>query len=169
MSGKSFLLVGGFNNEPDTAGLAVIDEARPFAASPQTSGTRHECVSCPQGVPDYYFVFPRSEITGVKEIHEESVLRLNVTESQIEVVKGSAMDTDTSRVHYVLRADDGFRPISVRFNSGYDSEHRKLEKEGKLRHSLEECPELLHPKPVRLWRPTSGWTEIQIAPTRADQ
>jgi hypothetical protein len=146
VQGKNFLLAGGFNNEADTGSLAVIDQARSFAASPQTSGTRHQCLNCPEGVPDYYFVFPRSEIYDLEEIHEDAVTAVRVVDDQIEVIKGGPKETDRAQVHYTLRAQNGFLPVAVRFNSDYDMLHRKLEKEGKLRHSLEECPERLHPK-----------------------
>jgi len=62
ISGRAYLLIGGFNNEYAAGILAVLDERTAYAVSPQTAGTRHECVSCGQGRPDYYFVFPRSEI-----------------------------------------------------------------------------------------------------------
>jgi len=52
-----FLLAAGFNNEYDSGSLAVIDESKNFAVSPQTEGTRHKCLNCPKGDPDYYFVF----------------------------------------------------------------------------------------------------------------
>jgi hypothetical protein len=64
----TFLIAGGFNNEPDTGSLAVIDEARPFAASPQSASTRHKCMNCPSGDPDYYFEFPRSEINELEQV-----------------------------------------------------------------------------------------------------
>lgn len=66
----TYLLAGTFNNEYDGASLAIVDERRPFAASPQTAGTRHQCLNCPAGLPDYYFVFPRSEVNRLRRIYE---------------------------------------------------------------------------------------------------
>jgi hypothetical protein len=83
----NFLLVGGFNNEPDTGSLAVIDEAKAFAASPQTEGTRHKCVSCPAGDVDYYFEFPRSEINELTQWHEDGVIQVEVENDEIQVRK----------------------------------------------------------------------------------
>jgi hypothetical protein len=68
----TYLLAAGFNNEYGAGSLAIMDERIPFAASPQTPGTRHECKTCPKGSPDYYVVFPRSEINEVKEVWEDS-------------------------------------------------------------------------------------------------
>src|SRR5262249_53929046 len=123
---KTYLLAGGFNNESDTASLAISDEAKPFAASPQTAGTRHECVSCPPGAPDYYFEFPRSEINQILGFHDDGVAGLRVLGNQIEAIKGNR--PDITRVHYLIRADEDFRIVGIRFNSTYDSEHRRYEK-----------------------------------------
>jgi len=169
MQGKDFLLAGGFNNEPDTGSLGVIDEGRAFAASPQSPGTRHQCVNCPAGQPDCYFVFPRSEINELRGVHEDAVLSVRVTGDQVEVIKGSSIEKEHEHVHYILRADKGFRPISMRFNSDYDASHRKLEQEGRLHHSLAQCPERLHPRPIKMWTPSGGWTEIQLPPTPFNQ
>jgi hypothetical protein len=47
--------------------------------------------------------------------------------------------------------------------------HRKYEREGKLDHTLENCPERLHPRPIRMWTPGGGWKEIQLPPTPFNQ
>lgn len=165
----NFLLVGGFNNEPDTGSLAVIDEARAFAASPQTDGTRHKCVSCPAGDVDYYFEFPRSEINELTQWHEDGVIQVEVVNDEIQVRKKELQSDSGPTTLYLLRADRGVRVISVRFDSGYDMLHRKLEQEGKLNHTLENCPERLHPRPIRMWTPAGGWTEIRFDPSRANE
>ncbi|MGH9830913.1 MAG: hypothetical protein ACREDR_47515, partial [Blastocatellia bacterium] len=66
-----------------------------------------------------------------------------------------------------FRADAGFQPVSLRYDSSYDMLHRQLSSEHKLNHSLADCPERLHPKPVRLWTPSSGWTELKFPPAKA--
>jgi len=159
-----FLVAGGFNNESDLGSVSIIDETRTFAASPQTPGSRHECVSCPAGVPDYYFVFPRSEINELQGFHDDGVTDLHIIGTQIEAIKGGVVKDDPARVHYIFRADKAFRPVALRFNSGYDAMHRQLEHEGKLHHTLENCPERSHPRPIRMWTPSDGWTTIQLDP-----
>lgn len=167
---KAFLLVGGFNNDPDSGSFAIIDESRSFAASPQTKGSRHECRDCPSGTPDYYFVFPRSEINEIDGLHESAVTEIQGAGSQRELIKTETQEPrDQGRVYYLLDAANGFRITAVRFNSGYDALHRKFEREGKLHHSLLNCPERLHPRPVRMWTPSAGWTEIHLAPTPFNQ
>jgi hypothetical protein len=166
----NYLLVGGFNNEPDTGSLAVVDEAKGFAASPQSEGSRHKCTSCPKGDPDYYFVFPRSEINELEHIHEASVIQVQVLDDQIQVRKSELrLKEDDPQTIYILKVDDGLQVASLRFGSGYDMLHRRLEKEGKLDHTLENCPERLHPRAVKIWTPAEGWSEIKLEPTTANQ
>jgi hypothetical protein len=165
----TFLIAGGFNNEPDTGSLAVIDEARPFAASPQSAGTRHKCMNCPSGDPDYYFEFPRSEINELEQVHEDAVRLMHVSDQQIEIWKNEEAPDSGGKTIYLLKEDLGLRVVSVRFDSSYDMRHRELEHGGKIDHPLERCPEHLHPKPIRMWTPAGGWTEIHLPPTPADQ
>jgi len=165
----SYLLAGGFNNEWDSGSLAIINENRAFAASPQTAGTRHECNSCPPGAPDYYFVFPRSELNRITGAYEDSAREIHVTDEGIEVTKNEGFAGEQQRTLYLLSREAPFSVISLRYDSEYDRVHRAWSAEGKLAHSLEDCPERLHPQPVRVWTPSVGWTEIAINPSRADQ
>jgi hypothetical protein len=166
----TFLLAGGFNNEPDTGSLAIINEAKAFAASPQSEGSRHKCMSCPAGNPDYYFVFPRSEINELEQVHEAAVVQVRVLDDQIQVRKSELrLKENDPETIYMLKAEPSFHVASLRFGSGYDMVHERLEKEGKLDHTLEHCPERLHPRPVKMWTPAEGWSEIGLEPTAANQ
>jgi hypothetical protein len=172
-SGKLYLLAGGFNNEYASGSLAVIDENNPFAVSPQTAGTRHKCVSCSEGAPDYYFVFPRSEINVEHKVWEDSVEMITVNGDGFEVWKMELGEADretqskTLRSIYLFRVMPTFRPYAFRFDSGYDILHSDLQRQGRLKRALEACPERLHPQPVRVWTPTAGWTEDSLTPIRA--
>ncbi|HTU48048.1 MAG TPA: hypothetical protein VMF91_23515 [Bryobacteraceae bacterium] len=160
-SRAKYLLVGGFNNEFDSGSIAAIDEQRAFAASPQTTGTRHKCVSCPLGAPDYYFVFPRSELSRLRRVYENPVVYFDMNGGQFEVSEREVGRLNV-KVFYLFRAEPFLSPISCRFDSGYDMLHRELERSGELHHSIAECPERLHPARVRRWTPSQGWQELQI-------
>ncbi len=166
----TYLLAGGFNNEHDGGSLAVMDESRPFAASPQTDRTRHKCDSCPEGSPDYYFVFPRSEINRLLASYEDPIRFIIADEEGIQVSKAELAvigGPDTLATFYTFAIKPGIRPTSLRFDSNYDMRHAALQKEGKLDHGLDKCPERLHPEPVRMWTPAGGWTEIKFPPMKA--
>jgi hypothetical protein len=166
---ESYLLAGGFNNEWDSGSLAIINVNRAFAASPQTAGTRHECNSCPPGAPDYYFVFPRTELNRIAGAYEDSAYEIRVTDEGIEVAKNEGFAGEQQRTLYLLSREAPFSVISLRYDSEYDRVHRAWSAGGKLAHALEDCPERLHPQPVRVWTPSAGWTEIAIKPAKADQ
>jgi hypothetical protein len=169
----SFLLAGGFNNEYDSGAVAVLDEATDFATSPQTEGTSHRCETCRQGNPDQYFVFPRSEINQLEEFYEDRVFLLNVTDDQVEVYKTEKVKeqdgSDGVGTIYLLGGEIALRPMSVRFDTNYDLLHRKLEQEGRIRHTLKDCLERLHPRPIKMWTPAGGWTEIKLEGSRGGQ
>lgn len=172
IGGKPYLVIGGFNNEYAAGMLAALDESKAYAVSPQTAGTRHKCLSCPEGAPDYYFVFPRSEINRLHNSWEDSVRFVNVQGNTIEVEKAELGDpalgdrADVGKVHvvYDLRAEPTLRPVAFRFDSWYDLMHRELQEKGKLDHGIDSCPERLHPEAVRLWKPDVGWSAIALIP-----
>jgi hypothetical protein len=168
-AGKKFLLVGGFNNEWDGGSLAIIDEDKPFAASPQTPGTRHHCDSCPPGDPDYYFVFPRSEINRMTSSYDTPVFNIYMTGPGIELVKSERLNVGQEKTIYLLSSRPPFKLLSLRYDSTYDLLHRVWSEEGKLAHSLEDCPERMHPQPVRLWTPGGGWADLPVKPAAANQ
>jgi hypothetical protein len=165
----NFLLAGGFNNEYDSGYLAVLDESKDFAVSPQTEGTSHKCLSCPKGDPDYYFVFPRSEVNEVMQFYEDRVSKVKVSEDEIELRKEETHWTTGAQTLYVLKSDSAIHPVSVQFETAYDLLHNKLEREGKLNHKFTHCPERLHPRPVKMWTPAGGWTEISLGTSQGSK
>jgi len=166
----TFLLAAGFNNESDSASLMVVNESTRFAASSQTSGSRHECRDCPPGRPDYYFEFPKSEIAITEGIHEDSARFLYLLGNTLNVETAEmARGEDPVSILYQFQMEPAFHFAARRFASGYDDKHVAMEKEGKLKHTLGHCPERLHPQPVRMWTPAAGWTEIAIPARGANQ
>lgn len=163
----TYLLIGGFNNEWGSGSLAIVNEKKSFAASPQTPGSRHKCNSCPPGDADYYFVFPRSELARAENDLDDSVFDLRLTEEGIQIRKHEGFGAEET--FYLLEDKPPFSVLSRRFDSTYDAVHRQWSAEGKISHSLGECPERLHPQPVRLWTPANGWIELPIEPLAANQ
>jgi hypothetical protein len=167
-SRATYLIASGFNNEHDGGSAAVIDERRPFAASPQTDGTRHKCTSCPEGSPDYYFVFPRSEGNRILKNPMNAIETIDVVGSEVEFSKFESKGPYTDAI-YLVGLEPIIHPISLRYGSAYELRHRELERTQELRHTLEQCPERVHPSPVRMWIPSGGWTELSFGASRFDQ
>jgi hypothetical protein len=164
-AGRAFLVAAGFNNEYEKGSLALIDEAKPFATSPQTSGTRHKCASCPAGDPDYYFVFPRSEINLHAKEWLNAVRYLAVHGDEIQASKSELEHSPMVQAYYHLRLEPTVQVASLRYSSDYDLAHRDLEQSGALKHSLANCPERLHPEPIKVWTPADGWKELSVKPS----
>jgi hypothetical protein len=167
-SRATYLIAGGFNNEHDGGSAALIDERRPFAASPQTDGTRHKCTSCPEGSPDYYFVFPRSEGNRLLKDYMNAIETIGVVGTEVEFSKFESKGPYMDAI-YLVGLEPSIHPISLRYGSNYELQHRELERSHELRHTLEQCPERVHPSPVRMWTPSGGWTELSFGPSRIDQ
>lgn len=167
VSGRIYLLAGGWNNEYDGGSLAVIDESHPFAASPQTAGTRHKCITCPEGDPEYFLVFPRSEINQFEHLYEDPIREIQIVNGKVEVTKDDLQTTSGPNTIYLLDPANNFSPVSLRYDSGYDMLHTELSNERKLSHSLENCPERAHPKPIRLWTPAGNWSELRLKPAKS--
>ena len=92
---------------------------------------------------------------------------VTVTNEGIEVFKFEREPVNGSETIYAFRTQPAIEPVSLRYDTPYDMLHRELSAQGKLNHSLQDCPERLHPKPLRMWTPTGGWTELQIKPSKA--
>lgn len=165
-SRATYLLAGGFNNEYDGGSLALIDENKPFAASPQMEGTRHKCVSCGRGITDYYFVFPQSEFSQLRSNYDHAVRRIDVNGDEFHISEHQLFPQyPAMRIIYLFRVNSGVYPIERRFSSDYDMLHRELERSNELRHSLEDCPERLNPAAIKMWTPAGGWEELKLKPT----
>ena len=53
-----------------------------------------------------------------------------------------------------------FQLKAARWSDGYRESHDTLEREGRIRHPWEQCPDQYGPRLVRAWDPEHGWTEI---------
>ncbi len=154
----SYMLAGGVNNEPHAGILAVLKEGQAFASSPQSSGSRYECLDCPEGKPWRYYLFPRSEVNLLVGKTHNGVDNVTVGHNKIQVF--TCEDTCQDRGIYDLTGDFEVEAVSVFFSDSYWPVHEKLEKEGKIKHPAEKCPERFHPKPVREWR-DGAWRTLQ--------
>jgi DNA-binding winged helix-turn-helix (wHTH) protein len=160
----SYVVAGGISNQCNCAMLAVLKEDEPSGSSPPSENGGFRCENCPEGRPYRYFLFPRSELnlaTGttynmVKVIvSEKGRIRVAVEETTLY---SPALGPDWEM--YEFSTD--FVPLSVSVSDHLLDLHRQLEKEGKIKHKVQQCPELTRPRTVRMWDPQHGWTDIQF-------
>jgi hypothetical protein len=157
---KRYLLAGGFNNEYDLPMLLVLDPSQPYAVSPQTRGTRFYCETCGQGKPLKYFLMPKSELNQLIGQSPNSVQHIDVLGQTVNASTSEL--SDAMRAIYFFSITPEISPHSVTLASTYWSEHRKLEREGRVKHPAEKCSDYLNPKPIRQWNPESGWSELPL-------
>lgn len=156
-----YLLASGVSNSNDAGMMAVLDLRNPSGGSPEKPGSEFECQGCPEGRPVKYFVFPRSElnlVTGSKLNYAgAAILETGVELHTIEVELSSGGAVSAV---YEFSPDVELRRAS--FDHRFWELHRRLELEGKLKHSEANCPERLGPQLVRVWDRATGWQEIRL-------
>jgi hypothetical protein len=154
------VVVGGVSNSHDGAFLAILDANHISGTSPEQAGTPYECRNCPAGRPLKYFVFPRSELNVVTG----SLLYAGNGFPQgdiIPVVKPEVHgDLGQGPPESIYEFSLDFQLQRASYGDHYWEWHRKLEKEGKIKHSREQCPERNGPPRILQWEPKNGWQEI---------
>jgi hypothetical protein len=162
-SGK-YVLAGGINNESDEGALAVLKESESSGRSPQT-GRLTECDRCPPGQPYRYFLFPRSEVNRLVGPAYNTVVEILVTGTHIQVMtsEAGAHIPPPDWALYDISSED-FVPHSVSFSDDYWLAHQRLSEQGKISHTVENCPERLKSIIVREWSAEKSWTRIALPP-----
>jgi hypothetical protein len=158
----SYVLAGGISNQSDCAFLAVLREDHASGSSPALS-SGFQCDNCPPGEPYRYLLFPRSELTRLSGATYNNLRLIQVDGSHVSV---GVSETTNPGVpgpdweQYDLSKD--FVPQSVWISDHFWTLHREMEVEGKIHHTVEQCPERTQPQPVRMWSPETGWKEIKV-------
>jgi len=155
------LVAGGFNNEQDAGSVAVLDEESAPATSPKGSKLEYHCENCPAGAPLRYLVLPRTELNRATNASLNQTHTIAVQGDVIRFETFEAGKSDAAMAMYAVSAD-GRSVEPVRFSDDYWRMHRRLEGEGKLRHSVEQCPDRLRPQPIRMWTASRGWAKLWI-------
>jgi len=160
---QSYILAGGRNTEYDAGAVAVIGTDQSPAVSPQTPGSLYGCLSCENGSPVRYFVFPRSEVNRALNAGGNSVRRMRVHNRGVQIVTSEVM------VPLSKWLSEGFYELSPKFElqsvlmgTGYALTHVEAEREGELAHSMRDCPEHNSAKTVRLWTADLGWQDVLL-------
>jgi predicted DNA-binding transcriptional regulator AlpA len=164
---RRFLFAGGVNNEYNAAMLAVLDPQKLPATSPQTPGLEYRCDDCPAGAPDRYFVFPRSELNLAAGAPYNAVWSLMFFEHEMEVSvveyapPGTSVNAGIYQARY--RFSDSFELLESFRTDAYWDMHRRFERDTRLKHAAENCPERTKPAAVRMWTRERGWQELAAA------
>ncbi len=150
------LFAGGVSNARDGGALAILNRDAFQAHSPELPGTTFACLTCPGSGPEHYFVFPRSELNRITGQTFNTVIDVTVTAFGFEVQTSEGLATTAI---YDFGLDFTLR--RARFGERYWDWHRRLEAEGRIHHSVAECPDRFGPGPVAAWSPDRGWQELR--------
>ncbi len=154
------MLAGGVTSGVGPNGFfAVLDGNNPSGTSPEAAGSKYVCKSCPPGKPIKYFVFPRSEINVITLSHFNQVYSIRPAQSGIEI-ETSEVDGGPVGVAGIYDFTKDFVLTRATWSDGYVEMHRKLERDGTIHHTWEQCPDRFGPRVVRVWNPEHGWTEL---------
>ncbi|MCL4522581.1 MAG: hypothetical protein M1453_02525 [Acidobacteria bacterium] len=155
------LLAGGANNARDAGMIAVLDAKNISGSSPENAGSLYECKNCPAGRPLKYFVFPRSELnraTGSTYNFANAAANGRQIVMQTWENDDVALDRIAAGV-YEFSTD--LQLLRASYSDRYWELHRKLELEGKIKHSKAQCPDQKGPRSLLAWDPQNGWKEIR--------
>lgn len=154
----SYLLAGGTNNEYNAAFLAVLKEDQEPASSPQTFGSRYTCRECPSARPLRYILLPRSEINLLNGEPYNACTIVKVLEKEIQAVtrEGGGGLAGYYQFSRNLEVE------SAVWSSPYPDLHRRYEREGRIHHVLEKCPERVGPRMIRVWDAGNGWRDVPV-------
>jgi hypothetical protein len=159
----SYILVGGISNQCNCAMLAVVREDSPWGSSPSLEAA-YACENCPQGRPYRYFLFPKSELTLLSGTSYNNLRLIHSGNGHVWLAV-SETDPDSPApgpnwIKYDLSED--FVPASYAISDHFWTLHRQMEAEGKIHHTVEQCPERSGPRKVQMWSAERGWEWISV-------
>lgn len=155
----TLLLVTGESNSYDGGFLAVLDAEKMSAASPERPASSYDCKSCPPGRPLRYLVFPRSEVNKLVGFHKKEAGVQIVPDVFRVLTLEFGKEMEGYGAVYEFSRDFELRRTS--FDDRYWELHRRLEMEGKLKHSREQCPDRFGPRFVLAWNASHGWRQLR--------
>lgn len=160
--GDDRLAIGGFNNLRDEAMFALLDANDAAGQAPGSEGTVFACASCPSTPPLFYATFARSELNRVTAapFNRAGVELLN---DRVSVTTTEAEGAATGATA-IYEFDRDLRFVRARYSERYWDEHGRLEREGRIAHAREACPERDGPGAIHVWKAGEGW--VRVTPGR---
>jgi hypothetical protein len=112
-----------------------------------------------------YYLFARSEVNKAAGPAYNGVTNILVDGEHVQAMTYETVSPEGSVPDWALYDfSEDFVPRSVSFSDHYWEDHRKLTAEGKIKHSLDACPERLTGLTVRAWSPQDGWKDVTLPP-----
>jgi DNA-binding winged helix-turn-helix (wHTH) protein len=151
----------GENNAYESAFIAMIDEDATPSTSPTSGSTDYRYSNAPEGYPRAYTLLPTSELSlALDNPYQHAVFISH--QSGITAVQVIAGSHRSSYLQYEFSTQ--LKPLAVRVSGSYPVVHERLTREGLIRHTLKNCPEISKPRILRTWdRASAQWRNEQIS------
>jgi hypothetical protein len=160
---RPLILAGGVSNANRAAGLVVLDGRSASGHSREPAGSPYECLRCPVGDPLQYLLLPPGEINAAIGRPYNSVVTIQASPEGFDVrtLESDIADENPVMRHYVLSPD-------LRLERSYPDDnawpyHERLEREGRLSHSVADCTMFRRAPMARVWDSTRGWRSLEVA------
>ena len=157
------LVIAGFSNPADGGMIALLDGGALDGQSPPVAGRdEFRCTTCGPGAPLRYVVLPRSEVNRASG----SPFNRVVLEPKPDGFVARTIEIPADHPHGVADVIYEFtRSLDLTratYSDRYWDAHRALEAEGKIDHARERCLDRDGPRDVRVWEPSTGWTNAAL-------
>lgn len=156
----NFLAVGGAVNELRQATLVLVPDTGAVASYPMKD-SKPPCAECPAGDPRRVLLFRPSEPS---EANHERFPYLSAVRPVGPTLKGTISEGGGATV---LMLNSDFSIESLQFSDRYWAAHELYERQGRIDHSAEECPEHQRWREIDEWTPEAGWSRHRVLPGSA--
>lgn len=146
----NFLAVTGVSNELERPTVALLSQNNAPASAP-TQMARFHCTQSPSGRPAHLYALPNIELLdgaayafaiGPVQVHNNIFVDLAESSDGVSIAELSA-DLHT---------------VSLSVSDTFWARHRLAERERRINHSADSCPEVRREQSIALWDPKSGWS-----------
>jgi DNA-binding winged helix-turn-helix (wHTH) protein len=166
-----YVIAAGTNNGYGSAVVVIIGENDPPSVSPQIAGTPYGYDQWAGG-PYLLYVLPPSELFRMsgESFHGVAAVQVSGHRIQVQTNEGKDIITGPGNGPYLLgfyEFSTDFKLLSASLSDTYWNAHRRLEQEGKIHHTAEQCPDRKIASRVRLWLTNRGWTSPELPTVQA--
>jgi hypothetical protein len=158
--GKPLLIAGGTAREPGLASAVVIDLTAPAARWPATGSAELSCDACPAADPQAVLLFPTSHVTTALQRPYGWVFRVTRDGAGLQLNINDGFGSGT-----LVSLTDRLDLTAFERSDQYWHVHRELEGQGRIGHSVDDCPDRVQPLDVSTWTAAAGWS-TQSVPLR---
>ncbi len=155
------LLIAGYSNARDGGMIGLLDAVALDGQGPEPVGP-HFCENCGTNKPLRMFVFPRTEINRITGAPFNRAVVQTLTGARViaRTIEMTSAAGDGDVVYEFTAPALDF--VSAKFSDRYWELHRRLESDGRIAHTREQCPDRDGPRQMHEWEPTTGWRTFMI-------